>query len=69
MFRRLSTALLTAATLSGGLVAGPVPGLVPGLGDDTATHTFRSSPFNANGLASLEELRGKPVLIEFWGTR
>lgn len=32
-------------------------------------HTFRTSPMNSNGMKSLADLRGRPVLIEFWGTR
>ena len=34
-----------------------------------ASHTFTKSPVNGMGTKSLEALRGKPVLIEFWGTR
>lgn len=36
---------------------------------DTPAHTFRASPWNAVGVRSLEDLRGRPVLVEFWGTR
>jgi hypothetical protein len=36
---------------------------------DTVTYKFRSAPMNAMGITSLEDLRGKPVLVEFWGTR
>ena len=36
---------------------------------DTASFTFRSSLVNGMGLKSLDGLRGKPVLIDFWGTR
>ena len=32
-------------------------------------HTFRTKPLNANGVKSLADLRGRPVLIEFWGVR
>jgi hypothetical protein len=34
-----------------------------------ASYSFRESPFNGLGVKSLEELRGKPVLVDFWGTR
>ncbi|MFT5735462.1 MAG: hypothetical protein ACJA2W_003611 [Planctomycetota bacterium] len=33
------------------------------------TYSFRSAPTNSMGIKSLAELKGKPVLIEFWGTR
>jgi len=32
-------------------------------------HTFGKAPMNSGGLKTLAELRGRPVLIEFWGTR
>lgn len=32
-------------------------------------YTFREPPVNALGVAGLADLRGKPVLIDFWGTR
>ena len=31
--------------------------------------TFRAPLTNGMGVANLEDLRGKPVLVEFWGTR
>ena len=33
----------------------------------TPSYTFREAPVNAMGTQSLEALRGKPVLVEFWG--
>lgn len=33
------------------------------------SYQFRTPPANSMGVTSLEELRGKPVLVEFWGTR
>lgn len=32
-------------------------------------YKFRTPPMNSFGLKSLAELRGRPLLIEFWGTR
>lgn len=32
-------------------------------------YRFSTPPVNAAGIKSLAELRGKPVLIDFWGTR
>lgn len=30
-------------------------------------YTFRDLPLNSLGVKSLEELRGKPIIIDFWG--
>ncbi|MFT5057887.1 MAG: hypothetical protein ACI87O_002829 [Planctomycetota bacterium] len=35
----------------------------------TPSYTFREAPTNAMGVKSLEAMRGKPVLVEFWGTK
>jgi len=35
---------------------------------DVASYAFRDPPLNALGAKSLEDLRGKPVLFDFWGT-
>jgi len=32
-------------------------------------YRFTDAPVNAMGIKSLAELRGKPVLVDFWGTR
>lgn len=31
-------------------------------------HEFRQKPLNSMGIETLADLRGKPVLIEYWGT-
>ena len=31
--------------------------------------SFREPPLNSLGVKSMEELRGKPVVIDFWGQR
>lgn len=62
VFRALPIALLVAGSSLGSAPASTTD-------DEPASHTFRRSPFNAYGLAKLEELRGVPVLIEFWGRR
>jgi len=36
---------------------------------DTVDYKFRQAPVNALGIASFADLRGKPVLVDFWGTR
>jgi hypothetical protein len=30
-------------------------------------YSFREAPLNALGIKSLAELRGKPIVIDFWG--
>jgi hypothetical protein len=36
---------------------------------DLPTYSWRGTPYQAEGPVSLEDFRGKPVLIDFWGTR
>jgi hypothetical protein len=36
---------------------------------DRVSYEFRRPLVNGLGLRSLDELRGTPVFIEFWGTR
>lgn len=36
---------------------------------EVAAYQFRAAPTNARGIRSLDDLRGRPVLIDFWGTR
>lgn len=48
---------LASAALPGGVKPG-----------DSVQYQFRESPLNGGGLKSLQELRGTPILIEFWGT-
>ena len=38
-------------------------------GGEGKSYTFRTPPANSLGVRSLADLRGKPVLIDFWGTR
>lgn len=35
----------------------------------TPSYTFRSAPFFGEGVRSLADLRGKPVILEFWGCK
>jgi thiol-disulfide isomerase/thioredoxin len=37
-------------------------------GDTKVEYTFREAPIHAFGVKSLADLRGKPVLIDYWGT-
>jgi hypothetical protein len=36
---------------------------------DTPEHTFSTAPLASMGKTSLADMRGTPVLVEFWGTR
>jgi hypothetical protein len=36
---------------------------------DQLEFRFNQAPLGGRGVTSLTELRGKPVLIDFWGTR
>lgn len=47
--------------------AAPAQG-APGDGE-VIDFKFRTPPMNSYGIKSLAELRGRPLLIEFWGTR
>ena len=38
-------------------------------GDEAAaSYVFATAPVNAKGVKGMADLRGKPVLIDFWGT-
>ena len=36
---------------------------------DSGSYRFQKAPVNSMRVKSMAELRGKPVLIDFWGTR
>jgi len=38
-------------------------------GDASRAYTFQTPPANSMGVKSMADLTGKPVLIDFWGTR
>lgn len=38
-------------------------------GGESTSFTFRTAPVNSMGVKSMADLLGKPVLIDFWGTR
>ena len=50
--------LCVAAPLSSQIKVGDIP-----------EYTFKSVPFNSLGITSLADFQGKPVFVEFWGTR
>jgi hypothetical protein len=54
--------------LLAGIAAVVAAGNATGSGEE-ASYTFSKPPVGSLGVQSLAELRGKPVLIDFWGTR
>jgi hypothetical protein len=36
---------------------------------DTPSYSFGAQTFNAQGIKGSDDLRGKPVLVDFWGTQ
>ncbi len=38
-------------------------------GGEGSGYTFQEAPVNSMGVKGMADLRGKPVLIDFWGTR
>jgi hypothetical protein len=61
-FALAAGALATAATLSSTQGRAAADGDLP-------EYEFRRPLLNGMGVSSLAELQGKPVLVEFWGTR
>ena len=65
---RASLLLATAALGGAALLLGARPAGGDVAVGDRPKFEFQASPDNGLGVKSLEALRGKPVLIEFWGT-
>ncbi len=59
----LSTLALVAFALTSA-----TPPAAPAAADTVGTK-FRVAPVNALGITGFPDLRGKPVLVDFWGTR
>ena len=69
--KRLLPSLLAIMVVVPAIVGATVPTATQSaveIGDEV-NYAFRSAPVNAMGIKGLDELRGKPVLVEFWGTR
>jgi hypothetical protein len=60
-----AVALIAGLVLSSALTVPPA-GVEVG---ESLSYEFSTPMVNGMGVGSLEELRGKPVLVEFWGTR
>jgi hypothetical protein len=50
-----------------GIALAALPAATAPSGDAAANYSFREPPLNSLGVKSLAELRGKPVVIDFWG--
>jgi len=64
-------ALATAFALAALFFGWSAPAALPATLEvgDSADYTFGKPLANGMGITSLAELRGKPVLVEFWGYR
>lgn len=72
--QRISALLTSTGTVAVALLAtlallAPRADCVEAEVGQVANYTFREPLLNGMGLKSLEDLHGKPVLLEFWGTR
>ena len=56
----LALALLVTAVSTSGARSG---------GEKSTAYTFQAPPVNSLGVKAMADLLGKPVLIDFWGTR
>ena len=63
--RRLAGLGVALAVVQAG---GAAPSAGTPSGDEGKSYTFQQAPVNSLGVKGLADLRGKPVLIDFWGT-
>lgn len=66
MIKTLTSLALLAGALT--MLASPAGAQAAEVGAKP-NYSFRETPTNGMGIKNLKELRGKPVLIEFWGTK
>ena len=64
---RMMPLALPAAALVVAVAAFAAPAARPAA--ETTDFEFRTPLLNGLGVDELSDLRGKPVLVEFWGTR
>lgn len=60
--------VLTMMVAGGMLAAAPMLQAQVKVGDQPE-YKFRQPLFNGMGVSSLADFRGKPLLVDFWGTR
>lgn len=63
---RSAGALAVAALLLASALPSSPAGVAVG---DAVAYSFRGAPLDGMGVTSLADLQGKPVVVEFWGTR
>jgi hypothetical protein len=70
MMNRMKWFQAAAATTLAGVALSLSPASAPdvSVGDDIS-YSFREPVLNGMGVSQLADLKGKPVLVEFWGTR
>lgn len=59
----LRIAAVALALASGAWLSSSMPAPL----GDKVEYSFREAPINALGIKGLADLRGKPVVIDFWG--
>jgi hypothetical protein len=58
-----------ATALAGVLLSTSLPSSAGVSVGDEVSYSFRTPVLNGLGVSQLADLKGKPVLVEFWGTR
>jgi len=61
----LSKSVILSAIVA--IALGIPPAAAIPAGDEAADYKFREPPLNSLGIKSLAEMRGKPIVIDFWG--
>lgn len=64
----IATSTLALALGLAATSAAPTQSTVVEVGS-TPKYTFRTPVLNGKGLKSLADLKGKPTLVDFWGTK
>lgn len=67
-FALAGLALLLAAPSAARAGAIAIGEGAPAIGD-VVSYKFRTPPMNSAGATELADFRGRPLLIEYWGTR
>lgn len=69
ILKTVAVASLGAAAAAAGALGQERKSSDPVNPGDVIDFEFAQAPVNSVGLKSFSELRGRPVLVEFWGTR
>ena len=63
----MKASIVSAAGIGIALLCASSSGRSPA--GDASGYRFHEAPVNSMGVKGMADLRGKPVLIDFWGTR